>query len=69
MIVKIYISDYDIGILSAIGRTGKASSNYPQTTEFCIQKAIEEFIMKYTGKSVYDFEYGIQKKGDSIDES
>jgi hypothetical protein len=62
MIVKIHIPDYEIGILSAIGRTGKASSNYPQTTEFCIQKAIDEFIVKYTGKEAQDFFDIIEKE-------
>jgi hypothetical protein len=60
--VLIDIYERDLAILSEIGTSGKASSGYSQTTEFCIQKAIEEFIKKYTGKNHYEIEIDIKKK-------
>jgi hypothetical protein len=62
MKVLLEIHDRAIGILDEIGRKGLASGEHSQSTEYCIQKAISEFIEKYTGKNEYDFEYGITKK-------
>lgn len=43
----IHISPRCLGQLDKIGRTGKASSGHAQDAEFCIRKAIDEFIEKY----------------------
>jgi hypothetical protein len=61
MNVLIDLHERSLAILYEIGAKGLASSGYSQDTSFCIQKAIEEFIQRYTGKSEYDFEYGIKK--------
>jgi len=44
-IVKITPSN--IHKLELIGRNGNASNGHSQTFEFCLNKAIEEFIKKY----------------------
>ena len=51
--VKVVINIYfeDIGKLGEIGRSGKASFGHHQTFEYCLNKAIEEFIKKYGEKS------------------
>jgi len=47
--VKVVVEIYTdlIGKLEKIGQSGKASSGYRQDFQFCLIKAIEEFIKKY----------------------
>lgn len=47
--VRIIVDIYPSAIfkLSEIGASGEASGGYFQTFEFCLIKAIEEFIKKY----------------------
>ena len=51
--VKVILDIYGghIGKLAEIGISGKASSGYRQDFEFCVNKAIEEFIEKYEEKN------------------
>lgn len=62
VVIHLNISSFTIGILEAIGRSGKASSGYAQDTDFCIQKALDEFIVKYTGKDAYDLFALVEKE-------
>ena len=45
VIVKIVAKD--LYKLDKIGREGLASNGYSQTIDYCLDKAIEEFIKKY----------------------
>ena len=46
--VIVNINALDVGKLEEIGRSGRASSTYSQDFMYCIRKAIEEFIKKYS---------------------
>jgi len=48
--IKVALLIRDIGKLAEIGESGVASSGYSQTFEYCLDKAIEEFIKKYEGQ-------------------
>ncbi len=45
--VILKIAPKNVGKLERIGRKGFASSGYWQDFQYCITKAIEEFIKKY----------------------
>lgn len=45
--VIVKIAPENVHKLEQIGRSGKASSGYSQDFDFCLAKAIEEFIEKY----------------------
>lgn len=47
MEILIYISPRCLGQLDKIARAGKASHGHAQDAEFCIRKAVDEFIEKY----------------------
>lgn len=50
--VVVELTPKDIGALGKIGEKGLASSGYRQDFNFCLQKAIDEFILKYKGKEI-----------------
>lgn len=50
MKIIVDINPIDIGKLEIIGRNGNASNGYSQDFNFCLRKAIEEFIKKYETK-------------------
>jgi len=52
--IIVHISGNILGKLYQIGHDGLASSGYSQDEQFCITKALEEFIQKYTQKGVYE---------------
>jgi hypothetical protein len=61
MKITIRATETEVGILQIIGQMGLASGGYRQDADFCIRKAIDEFILKYAGKTTFDLMQDIER--------